>query len=181
MSGSRHSKNPFPSIPQSFPYQFIAPADNSHNLQFIMLGTIPAIGIRHSGLHRLRGPTNRTLDLRAHALIGLTLGLLASTLGLLRSRRRLLTHLVRIRPLGILGVVRDISVHLVLAVLFDEVRKVLDGAGAAVCDRGGLGTGGEELDGWEACDLVRDVVQGSVDFGDGDLFGVGWIVEVESG
>lgn len=67
------------------------------------------------------------------------------------------------------------------AVLLDEGREILDGARARVRDRVGFGAGGEELDGGEAGDLVGDVVGGRVDFGDGDLFGVGRVVEVEGG
>ena len=50
--------------------------------------------------------------------------------------------------------------------VLDELGQVLDGAVAAVLDGRGLGARGEELDGREALDLVRDVVGCGVDFGD---------------
>ena len=71
---------------------------------------------------------------------------------------------------------RGVGVDLEFAFLADELGDVSDAAVARVFDRGVFGAGGEELDGGEARDLVRDVVGGGVDFGDGDR-----VVDVEGG
>ena len=57
------------------------------------------------------------------------------------------------------------------AVLLDELSEVLNGAGAGVVDGSVLLAGGEELDGRETLDLIRDVVGGSVNLGDGHKLG----------
>ena len=114
----------------------------------------PLIPTRRA-LDRLRSPGSRTLDRLRSSLGGLTHALgeghLFVTFG---------------------GV--SVSVVLVFAVGLDESGEVLGGAGTGVGQRLGLATGGEELDGWETGDLVRDVVGGGVDFGD-DNFGVGGV------
>lgn len=107
-------------------------------------------------------------------------------LRLLRRRRRrfpyyAITVLISIThihfPLILSGaslvVLALVSISLVFPVLLDEVCEILDGAGAGVGDWVVLAARGEELDGWEAGDLVGDVVGGGVDFGDGDLGGEG--------
>jgi len=153
-----------------------------------VLHSATAIRIRDRRLDRLCRLTHHALDLGPHALSRLLLDLLTRALGrigrglgLLGSGRRLLAHLIRIGHAGLLGVVGDVGVDLVLAVLLDEGCEILDGARARVRDWVGLCASGEELDGGEAGDLVGDVVGGRVDFGDGDLFGVGRVVEVEGG
>ena len=55
------------------------------------------------------------------------------------------------------------------AVVADESNEVFDGAGASILDGRGLGVTREELDGWEAANLVGNVIEGCVDFGDGYL------------
>ena len=67
------------------------------------------------------------------------------------------------------------------AVLGDELGEVLDRAGAGVVDGGVLLAGGVEFDGGEAGDFVGDVVEGRVDFGDGDFGLVVWVGLVEGG
>lgn len=74
-----------------------------------------------------------------------------------------------------------ISISLVLAVLLDEVGQILDGAGARVGDGRILAAGGEELDGWEAGDLVGNIVGGGVDFGNCDFGGEGGGAGIEGG
>lgn len=69
--------------------------------------------------------------------------------------------------LGTLLLDRDLG--LVLAVLLDEVGKVLDSTRALVGDGGVLATGGVELDGRETLDLIRDIVQGGVNLGNDNL------------
>ena len=76
--------------------------------------------------------------------------------------------------LGTLLLDRELGV--VLAVLLDKVGEVLDGARALVSDGGVLATGGVELDGREALNLVGDVVQGSINLGDDNL-----VLELRSG
>jgi len=157
------------------------------DLQFIVLDPI-TVRIRHRSLDRLGRLTHHALDLGSHTLARLLLDLLAGglrllgrALGFLGRGGRLLAHLLGIRHLSLLGVVGDVGVDLVLAVLLDEGGEVLDGARARVRDGVGLGAGGEEFDGGEAGDLVGNVVGGRVDFGDGHLLRVGRVVEVEGG
>jgi hypothetical protein len=78
--------------------------------------------------------------------------------------------------LGGLGV----GVDLVLAVLLDEVGKILDGSGPGVVNRDIFGTGGEELDSWEALDLLGDVVGGGINLGDGHFGREVRVLSVES-
>lgn len=59
------------------------------------------------------------------------------------------------------------------AVLVDEGDEVLDSAGASVVNRRVLLASSEQLDGGEALDLIRNIVGGSVDLGDGDELGEG--------
>lgn len=63
------------------------------------------------------------------------------------------------------------AVHLVLAVLLDEVGEILDGPGASVLDRLFLGAGGIETDRRESGDRVGDIVGGGINLGNGDLGG----------
>ena len=74
----------------------------------------------------------------------------------------------------------SVSIDLVLSVLLDEVGKILNGAGSLVVNRGVLGASWEELNGGEALDLIRYVVSGSIDLGDGHLGGEVGVVRVES-
>lgn len=62
---------------------------------------------------------------------------------------------------------RDVS--LVLAVLSNELDEVINSSGALVGDRSVLATGGEELDGGEALDLIGNVVGSGVDLGNDNL------------
>ena len=64
-----------------------------------------------------------------------------------------------------------VRVDLVRALGLDEGGDVLYGAGTAVVDGAVLFAGRVELDGWEALDLVGDVVEGGVDFGNGYFVG----------
>lgn len=98
-------------------------------------------------------------------LLGGLLDLLLDTLG---SGGGLLGHAVSLNALGagILG-----SGDLVAAVVADEVGQSLDGAGTVVLHGLVLGAGLEELDGGEARDVIRDVVGGGVDLGNGHLVG----------
>jgi hypothetical protein len=75
---------------------------------------------------------------------------------------------------------RHVRINAVLALLLDELREILNGAGARVVDGFVLGTGRVELDGWEALDLVRYVVSGGVDLRDDYFAGIVWVVEVKS-
>lgn len=88
------------------------------------------------------------------------LGLLSllSLLSLIGSRRRNGSLFSLRRNLG-----------LVLAVLGNELNNVLNSPGAAVGDGLLLSTGGVQLDGGEALDLIRDVVACGVNLGDDDL------------
>jgi hypothetical protein len=63
------------------------------------------------------------------------------------------------------------GLNVVRTVLLDEVGEVLNGAGAAVLNRGVLGTSREQLDGRETLDLDGDVVGGGVNLGDGHQLG----------
>lgn len=98
--------------------------------------------------------------------------------GLLGRRRRGAGHVTAF--LGLLGG-GGVGVSLVLAVLLDEVGKVLDSAGTGVFDGGVLATGREELDGRETLDGLGDVVGGGVDLGDGHLVGEFGVLSVELG
>jgi hypothetical protein len=62
-----------------------------------------------------------------------------------------------------------VGIDLPLAVLLDEVGKVLDGTGTSVFNWRSLGASWEKLDGWEALDLIWNIVGSSVDLGDDDL------------
>ena len=92
-------------------------------------------------------------------LLSLLLGLLSLLLSLLRSSGGSL--------LGTLSL--DGDAGLVLALLLNELDEVLDGAGTLVGDGVLLVTGGEELDGREALDLIRDIVGSSVNLGNDNL------------
>lgn len=70
--------------------------------------------------------------------------------------------------LGLLGAISQ-AVNLVLAVLLDELDKVLDGARAGVLDGLVLFTGGEELDGGETSDGVGHIVGGGINLSNHDL------------
>ena len=61
------------------------------------------------------------------------------------------------------------------AILFDEDCKVFCCAGAGVCQRLALAASGEELDGGEALDFIRDIIGGCVNFGDDD-FGISGVL-----
>lgn len=128
------------------------------HLQLIMLAAvIRAVGISHGGLHGLRGVARRALRRLGRRLCRLAHALGQGGLGVVA---RLVLALER--------------VHLVLAVLLDELGEVFDGARAGVGDWFLFATGGEEFDGREALDFVGDVVGCGVHFGDGD-FGAGGI------
>ncbi len=126
--------------------------------------------------------SRRVVAVRHGSLDGLgSLARLASD-GLLDTTQRLLVALFGISGLGVILGLLGVGVDAVGAGVADELGEVLDGAGAVVVDRGRvLLAGGEELDGGEALDLLRDVVGRRVDFGDDDLLGELGVVEVEAG
>lgn len=62
-----------------------------------------------------------------------------------------------------------VSVSLVLAVLLHEVGQVIHTPGAKILNRRILGASGEQLDGGEASDRLRDIVGSGIDLGNGDL------------
>ena len=61
------------------------------------------------------------------------------------------------------------DIDLVRAVLLDELDEVLNGPVTAVGDGGVLLASGEQLDGREALDIIRDVVGGGINLGNNDL------------
>ena len=131
------------------------------------------VGVHSHRLHRLRRLAHHTFHALLHAL-----------LDLLRRRRRLPTHLIRVRHIHFINVTvvgLRVDINLVLPILFDEVGEILDGTRAGVVDGVGFGPGGEKLNGWKALDLVGDVVESCVYFGDGDLLGKCWVGGVEGG
>lgn len=131
------------------------------------------IHIRDRRLDRLRRLAHHAL----HALRD-------TLLDLFRGRGRLLAHLVGVGHVQLIRVAvvgRRVGIDFVFSVLLDEVGEILNGARAGVVDGVGFGAGREELDGGEALNLVRDVVGGCVDFGDGNLFGEGGVGSVEGG
>lgn len=121
----------------------------------MLVSAISFIAVLHSDLHSLSGVTCCAL----HDFSG---------------RLSRLTHAVCQRKVtvfsGSVGIVATLKgVKLVLAVFFNESSEVLNGAGAGVGQRLGLGASGEELDGWEALDLIGDIIGGRVNLGDGDV------------
>ena len=121
----------------------------------IILHVIPS---DHS-LSRLSSLARRTLHTRSSTLLS--------------SSRSLHGHLISLNALHALGgttLRRD--VNMVATIIADEVRQILNSAGARVVDGLVLGAGAEEFDGRETLDFVRDVVEGGVDLGDDDLVGV---------
>ena len=113
-----------------------------------MLPPVFTISICGRALHRLSNLASRALDT-------------------LSSRLSSLTHPFSHGGILITSLILTlVSIDLVLAILLDEGREVLDSPGAAVGEGLGLCASGEELDGWEALDLVGDVVGRGVDFGD---------------
>ena len=68
-----------------------------------------------------------------------------------------------------LSLSRNLNLRLVLAVLLDERDQVLNSPGSRVGDGLGLLAGGVQLDGGEALDLIRNVVEGGVNLGDDNL------------
>lgn len=108
-------------------------------------------------LSNLLGSIGSLLSDLLGSLLDLLLNLLLDLLGLLGD------------GLFLLGWWGDVGIDLPLSVLLDEVGEVLDGTGASVFNWGGLGASWEELDGWEALDLIWDVVGGGIDLGDNDL------------
>lgn len=70
---------------------------------------------------------------------------------------------------GLLLVLGSIGIHLVLTVLLDKSGQVLNGPRARVLNRRVLGTSGEQLNGGEASNRVRNVVRSRIDLGDGNL------------
>jgi hypothetical protein len=90
-------------------------------------------------------------------------------LGLLRSRLSLSFLSGIILFLSSFNRLSNEGIDAVLAVLLNEVCKVLHGAGTRVLNWGILGAGREELNGGESSDGVRNVVSGGVNLGDGDL------------
>jgi hypothetical protein len=117
------------------------------------------IGVHSHRLHHLSSLTDNTLDA------------LLETLSSLRGSGRSLTKILGIWHDGV--VLGGVGVNLVGAFLLDELGEILNGAVALVCDGVGLVAGDKELEGGEALDLIRNVVGGGVDLGDGDLGGGG--------
>lgn len=62
-----------------------------------------------------------------------------------------------------------VGINFVLSILLDEGGQVFDGTRALVNDGAVLLAGGEKFDGWEAGNLVWNVIGGGIYFGDGDL------------
>ena len=124
-----------------------------------MLAPILTIRIANRSLDRLSRITRRRL-------------------GSLRRGLRSLTHtfsegsflVLALRSVGPL-----VRVDLILAVFFDELGEIFDGAGSGVGYWRFFATGWEKLDCWEALDLIWHVVRGGVDFGDCD-FGAGRVL-----
>ena len=103
---------------------------------------------------------NSTDNLACDLVLDTLLGLLSRSLGLLG------------HALGLDSVVGifllAVGVDLVASVVADEVCEVLDSSRTTVLDGRRLVLGGEELDGGETLDLIGNVVEGSVDLGDGN-------------
>lgn len=72
------------------------------------------------------------------------------------------------------------SINLVLPILLNKVCKVFHCPRAGVFNRRVLGTSGEDLDGRETLNLVRNVVGGRVNLGDRDLGRQGRYIGVEA-
>lgn len=116
-------------------------------------------------------------------------GLLSSTgnliLDSLRSFcRRLNDRLGRIFLLLLRGfslVLALVGIDLVGTVLLYEGDEVFDSARAGVSDRLQFLAGREEFDGWEALDLIWNIVGGSVNLGDRNAFRVFYVGEIEIG
>ena len=119
-----------------------------------MVDTI-VVAIRNSGLDRLR----RLADLALDLLTG----------SLLRSRSRLLAQFLVALGDGLVFGFAFVGVGAVLAVLLHELGEVLNGARPGVKDRLRFAASGEELDGWEALDLIGHIVGGSIHFGNDNL------------
>lgn len=164
-------------LPSPFQKTFIpidsTPTKAHTNLQLVMLRAA-VIHIQSRRLDCLRRLAHRAL----HALLD-------TLLDLVSRRGRLLAHLVGVGHvqfiIRVTVVGRRISIDLVFSVLLDEVGEILNGPRAGVVDGVGFGAGREELDGGEALNLVRDVVRGCIDFGDGNLFGERGVGSVEGG
>lgn len=74
-----------------------------------------------------------------------------------------------------------VGIDLVGTVLLYEGDEIFDSARAGVSDRLQFLASREEFDGWEALDLIWDIVGGSVNLGDRNAFRVFYVGEVEIG
>lgn len=78
-----------------------------------------------------------------------------------------------------LGRLGGLDISLVVAVLLDEVEEVLNGTRSSVVNGRVLGLGGEELNGGEAGNVIRNVVGSGIDLGNDDLVLVLRVLEEE--
>lgn len=108
------------------------------------------------------------------SLLHLLLNLLLHTLS---GGSSLLWHAVGLNSLSLTSSL-DVCVNLVRAVVADEVGEILNSSRTVVVDWLGLLALLEELDGWEALDLIWDVVESGINLGNDDLV---LIVLVETG
>lgn len=64
------------------------------------------------------------------------------------------------------------NIEMFRSVIFDEVGEVFEGSGSGIVDRRSLCALVVQLDGWEALNLLGNVVGGCVDLGDDNLVAI---------
>jgi len=142
-----------------------------HPLQLIVIRLV-SITVHNGRVSRTSSLLRTLLD----SLSNLTCRSLGSLRSLLTRSSSLLGHtlggLCEVCLSSVLVVGRStVSIGLVSARSFDESREVLDSAAAAVIDWTVLLASSVKFDGWETLDLVWNVIESCVDFGNGDFVG----------
>lgn len=144
---------------RSSPISFLDPCSAlpGKNIYLQLVTLAPdVIAVRYRRLHRLHDGADLALNLFGGG-------------------RRLLSQFLLLRAhvlgLGVGGSLTLVPINPVLAVLLHELHQIFHGAGARVGDGIGFVARREQFDGGETLDLIRDVIERRIHFGNGHFRG----------